>query len=319
MFKVETLYLTKGVELEDSNRNESFSFFAEKVLFYKESKAKSTFAQARYILLDAKVGLIPHFGSMPITEITDDDMEGFLSKVKSMGLTVYDHKKYLKSVFKRARKMRVQLPALDLNVFDAAKGRGKVFTRNELARLLRACRVPKDADISRANRQKLKEYGQQIRLGYTSGCRRGECCGMRWEFIDLKTGWVYLPPWFQKTKSTVDRAFMLQRGMLRILNTRYLRRKPGATHVWPGNNAGGAYPNHRGFQRLLKRAGIDGPARFHDLRYTNATNLLRSKKLISPQHAMKLLGMSPDILKRYTVIQEDVARYAANEALREAI
>ena len=200
-----------------------FKYFAEKVLFYKAKKAKSTYAQAQYILNDQKAGLIPHFGERSILEITEDDLDEFLETVKSQGLTIYDHKKYLKAIFKRARKMRVQVPQLDLSVHDAAKGRGKVFTRSELARMLWACRVPKDSDISQQNRLRLQDYALQIRLAYTSGCRRGECRGMQWDFIDFKTGWVYLPPWFQKTKTTVDRAFMLQHGMLRIFKTRYRR------------------------------------------------------------------------------------------------
>lgn len=273
-----------------------FGHYADEYLSLKKSKARNSYLQAKFIL---EIHLLPHFGEFKVRDISELQIEKYLAN-KSLTHKVYDHIKHLKAVLKLARKCGEDIKSFDIRCPDQKFGRGKVYKRSELAKLI----------YHSKNNRPLR---LQIRMAYTSGMRRSEICHLKWDMIDLESGWVYLPAWFLKTRGTLDRAFPLNNAVLRILRASR-RKNPDHTFVFQMANGSCLIRNCASWQRLRIRSGVDG--RFHDLRHTAATNMLRAG--CAEYAVCKLLGMTKEVLERYAHVQEDVARFAVNESIRLA-
>jgi integrase len=128
-------------------------------------------------------------------------------------------------------------------------------------------------------------------LMLTTGMRRGECLGLRWEDIDLGTGRVQVVqslgitvdgPVLQAPKTGKGRSITLDQNTVAVLKDHRLRQLeeriaggPGYEDsglVFTGDNGGPLRPDNfsRAFQKLVK--GTDLPRiRLQDLRHTYAS------------------------------------------------
>lgn len=281
-----------------NKRNNTFEFYASAYLELKKSKTKNTHDQAYFIL---KNHLLPYFGNSKIHLITEYEVLKYLS-IKTKKRKVYDHIKHLKGVLKLARLMGAGNSEFTIKCPDQKASRGKVFKRKELAKLLWECR-------DKAWGRRKRPLALQIRMAYSTGMRRGEILGFKYEYLNSK-GWVYLPANTLKTKQTTDRAFPLPKSLVRIIRARK-RRNPSALYLF--QNAQGIRPtsNNPQWSRLRKKAHIKG--RFHDLRHTHATWLLQ---ILPAKFVVKLLGMSEEVLNRYVHVPEELAQNAINRVTR---
>lgn len=149
-------------------------------------------------------------------------------------------------------------------------------------------------------------------LALTTGMRRGELLALQWKDIDWKGGSLqvrrsvnrYVGQGFKvsepKTKQS-RRKIALPVFVLEVLKehrTRQLEERLQAGPTWEDHslvfsNAYGNYlnPSHLGidFHKLLKKAKLP-MVRFHDLRHTAASLLLKMK--VSPKMVQELLGHS---------------------------
>ncbi len=150
-------------------------------------------------------------------------------------------------------------------------------------------------------------------LALTTGMRRGELLALHWDDIDLETGYVQVRQTVQhmkggvytftapKTPRSRRKIALSQRAIaaLRKHRTQQLehRREVGAAWhdeglVFPTAEGRARRGNHileREFAPILKRVGLP-PLRFHDLRHTAATLLLRQG--IHPKIVAEMLGHS---------------------------
>jgi integrase len=145
-------------------------------------------------------------------------------------------------------------------------------------------------------------------VAVTTGMRRGELQGLKWEDLDLeagtlqvrrtlsepKGGWIFEAP-----KSGKGRSIRLTRramSALREHRKRQLEERMGKAGLW--SDHGLVFPSaigtpisggnlNRSFKVLLKRADLPA-VRFHDLRHTCATLLLRQG--VNPKFVQELLG-----------------------------
>jgi len=145
-------------------------------------------------------------------------------------------------------------------------------------------------------------------VAVTTGMRRGELQGLKWEDLDLeagalqvrrtlsepKGGWIFEAP-----KSGKGRSIRLTRkaiSALREHRKRQLEERMQKAGLW--SDHGLVFPStigtptsggnlNRAFKALLKRAGLPA-VRFHDLRHTCATLLLRQG--VNPKFVQELLG-----------------------------
>ncbi len=146
-------------------------------------------------------------------------------------------------------------------------------------------------------------------LAVTAGLREGELLGLKWEDLDLETGMLQVRRSlsearsgriFEAPKSGKGRSIRLtQRALsaLRKHRKRQLEERMKLAGLWQehglvfpsqvGTPIGGRNLN-RSFKRHLDRAGLPRSFRFHDLRHTCATLLL--KQGVNPKFVQELLG-----------------------------
>lgn len=146
-------------------------------------------------------------------------------------------------------------------------------------------------------------------VAVTAGLRRGELQGLKWADIDLdagtlqvrrtlsepKGGYIFEPP-----KSGKGRNVRLTRKAAAALKShrrRQLEERMQKAGLWEEH--GLVFPSSvgtplsggrlaRAFKDCLKRAGLPHSTRFHDLRHTCATLLLRQG--VNPKYVQELLG-----------------------------
>lgn len=148
------------------------------------------------------------------------------------------------------------------------------------------------------------------RLAISTGMRQGELLALKWEDVELDRGLVRIRHTLTrekghfylgepKTKGS-RRTVRLTQDVISSLNDHYrqqLEQKMKNRTSWEehdfvfttqtGNLLNPTNLRNRSFRPLLEKAGLP-PIRFHDLRHTTATLLLKQE--VPPKHVSALLG-----------------------------
>jgi integrase len=207
---------------------------------------------------------------------------------------------------------------------------------------------PSREEIRPLNREQVRalfEAAREDRLealyvvAVTAGLRRGELQGLKWEDLDLEAGTLQVQRTlsepkggyvFEAPKSGKGRNVRLTRkamAALREHRKRQLEERMQKAGLW--REQGLVFPSavgtplwggnlNRAFKTLLKRAGLPHSFRFHDLRHTCATLLLRQG--VNPKFVQELLGHR-DVsltLNTYSHVLPDMGGVAAS-AMDEAL
>ena len=145
-------------------------------------------------------------------------------------------------------------------------------------------------------------------VAVTAGLRRGELQGLKWEDVDLEAGMLQVRRTlsepkggyiFEAPKSGKGRNIRLTRRAVESLKghrKRQLEERMERAGLW--DEQGLVFPSevgtprlggnlHRSFKAALSRAGLP-EIRFHDMRHTCATLLLRQG--VNPKYVQELLG-----------------------------
>ena len=176
-------------------------------------------------------------------------------------------------------------------------------------------------------------------VAVTAGLRKGELLGLRWEDVDLERGMLQVRRVlsearsgriFEAPKSGKGRQIRLTQGTAKALRAhrkRQLEERMEKAGLW--QEEGLVFPSEVGtplsarnlqrhFKSVLKRAGLPGTTRFHDLRHTCATLLLRQG--VHVKYVQELLGHA-DValtLNVYSHVLPDMGDAAAS-AMEEAL
>jgi integrase len=146
-------------------------------------------------------------------------------------------------------------------------------------------------------------------VAVTAGLRQGELLGLRWEDMDLEAGKLQVRRTFSEARS--GRIFEAPKGgkgrwirltrkateVLRAHRRAQLEERMRLAGLW--QDQGLVFPSQVGtplsarnlqrhFKSLLERASLPKSFRFHDLRHTCATLLLRQG--VNPKFVQELLG-----------------------------
>lgn len=150
-----------------------------------------------------------------------------------------------------------------------------------------------------------------LRLLLSTGMRRGEAMGAKWEQVDLEKRTFYLP----RTKGGQARTVLLNDAALAIL--RDLKTVAGNPHVFPGSRPGMPITEPKfAHERACKKAGIQD-FRIHDLRHTFAS--LAVSKGVSLYTVQTLLGhQSANQTQKYSHVH-DVSLRAGSNVVADAI
>ncbi len=231
----------------------------------------------------------PHIGNRPLSALTTQEIQKFYNTIKKNG-RVKSNKKYgTELADSMVRKVHLMLhEALDM----AVKQRLLVSNPTNGTALPKNNYAPKQI----LNDEQLDKFMNQIRQDkkwhdffyteITTGLRKGEICGLRWEDFDENHGTLKIQRSIGKTINGVMligetktetglRELLLPPSTAELLR----QRKANSCSEW-------IFPNLRDIEKpmnpqcayqhlktLLKKAGL--PAiRFHDLRHTFATHAI---------------------------------------------
>ena len=180
-------------------------------------------------------------------------------------------------------------PLRRLSKLREPPGRSRFLSADERTRLLRACRQSPNQDL----------YTTVV-LAISTGARRMEVMGLRWQDVDLKRGLITL----HLTKNGTRRAIPLQGHALKLLKARYRHHDDHRDDL--GDN-GLLFPGRRNpkkpanlrvsWENALAAAGVEN-FRWHDLRHTAASYLaMHGATLVE---ISEILGhRSLEMVKRY--------------------
>jgi integrase len=177
---------------------------------------------------------------------------------------------------------------------------------------------PRKEEIWPLDREQVRSLFEAVRgdrlealyvLAVTAGLRRGELQGLKWEDVDLEAGTLQVRRTlsepkggyiFEAPKSGKGRQIRLTQRATEALarhRKRQLEERMKRGGLWQehglvfsstvGTPISGGNLN-RAFKTTLKRAGLPKSTRFHDLRHTCATLLLRQG--VNPKFVQELLG-----------------------------
>ena len=177
---------------------------------------------------------------------------------------------------------------------------------------------PRGVEIRPLNREQVRVLfeaasGDRLEALYivavTAGLRRGELQGLKWDDLDLEAGMLQVRRTcsepkgghiFEAPKSGKGRNIRLTQSAvvaLRMHRKRQLEERIYKADLW--QEQGLVFPStvgtplwggnlNRAFKATLQRAGLPKSTRFHDLRHTCATLLL--KQGVNPKFVQELLG-----------------------------
>jgi integrase len=147
--------------------------------------------------------------------------------------------------------------------------RTRFLSKDELQRLLAACRESKSPDLYLA-----------VLLAITTGARQGELLGLRWRDMDLDRGLLHLRVDNETTTKGGVRSLPIAAQLLPLfkdrlaelaLDTSKEEARIPSSLVFPGRvSANTPIYLRRSFENALKRAGIED-FRWHDLRHSAAS------------------------------------------------
>ncbi len=221
--------------------------------------------------------------SMPIIEITQHDVQVWLSKlrgtrvVKLSPQTKQNALSLLRQCFEGARERGAPLYGMPNPATDVTIGKRERARTTERWSWLRANEVAKVIDCP--------DVPLRARLWYTvaifSGLRAGELCGLRWEDVDFERGIIHVRYSREEAPKNGEprEVPMLRPAKSALRRWRAIcNLSPMRSHrdlVWPAPHGGchddgydGGWSEHREIIGLKRRTT------FHDLRHTCASHLL---------------------------------------------
>ena len=141
---------------------------------------------------------------------------------------------------------------------------------------------------------------------YNTGMRRGEILNLKWNRVNLFKKRIDLTPKDTKTEEPRVIYFSSNNELKKVFIEAIKDRNPEQNHVFVKPD-GEPVPKWY-MERLFKKACLDagvGPYRFHDLRHTFNTNMLKAG--VSTNVIMKLTGHKTDAMfTRYTHLDEEL-------------
>jgi len=182
-----------------------------------------------------------------------------------------------------------------------------------------------------------------VMLAVTTGLRRGEILGLRWEDIDFQSATLAVRQSIEQTREglrfkqpkTVKGRRVVALPSLAIEALKQHRAKQAATRL----ALGGGYSDNdlvcaredgtpwppdalsTAFVGLVRKAGVP-VVRFHDLRHTHATQLLRQgvhPKIVSERLGHSTVGITLDVYSHVLPGMQEEAAMRTDVALRKAL
>lgn len=228
------------------------------------------------------------WGKILIDRINDTNWNAWLDKFKGRKerTTFNDYAVYMNMLIRYAYNQKYITHVIKLPFDDEIKESGRVYTEKELTALSAAMN---------------DECRDQFILSYYCAMRLREVLYLTWDRVDLKTGLITLGKDDVKTgsKTGKGRSFICGELALIRLRKRFENRVKGAVYVFPSptDPKRPIEDNKTAWRAAKRRAGINGKARWHDLRHTAITNMLMVHKQL-PIYVSRYAGVSLRTIER---------------------
>ena len=270
--------------------------------------------------------IIPSIGKIPLSKLTQNDLQQFYAKLKRTGRKVNVELKgtgvsdrmvrschaLCRSSLEKAVEegLITRNPSIGCKLPPKKNGEMKVLTQTEIVRLL--------------NQAYDEGYYEMFLLELTTGMRRGEILGLKWRDLNLETGELNIKRQLTtkgisvpKTKSSI-RTILLPPDMLDLL--REMKKTAKYDWIFPSPVKEGEPRNPtaitKRFRIMLERAHCKH-VRFHDLRHTFATMALENGMDVKTLSAMIGHVSSETTLNIYSHVTDTMRAQAAVKIDRE--
>jgi len=265
-----------------------FGVLAEEVRRLKAIKAEETQKAANRQIKR----LVQNFGCRPVSEISELAWVEYVEReLQKRERKFYDDRKYMRMIllYSQRKKLISEVPPLPIPDVDDPAGRE--ILPDELRRLEDCAGMT---------------LRFQIRIGWKMGLRLREMMRLRWDQFSWEDGGsIFLRA--KRVKTRRGREVSIPTDLLPFFKAR--KDLAESEFVFPNRNGTGPQDHNRtAWRRCKAKAGVK--ARWHDLRHTCATVMLRRDV---PEYVVRLvLGMSERVLKRiYLHLRRDDLRRAA--------
>jgi len=189
-------------------------------------------------------------------------------------------------------------PVSDIDAPPVSPGRIRWLETDERERLLAACDKSGNPDL-----------GLIVRIALASGARQAEITHLRWRMVDLSRECAFLP-----TSKTGEPRVMALPGPIRDeLRKRAKVRQLGSDLVFPSPEDPNRPRNIWQAWDVARKAAKLPDFRFHDLRHTAATGMLRAG--VDSRVVATVLGhRSLNMMRRYAHVAPELVVDAVRKA-----
>jgi len=269
--------------------------------------------------------LIPNLGRKKLEKLTPVEIQSYLNiKIKEGELsntTILYHYKVLKQSLNQAIKWQL-LNYNPCNAVDPpkkSKKEMKVLDEFEIELLL--------------DHVKKEKIYLPVLLALTTGMRRGEICGLKWSDVDFINNVIYVSKALQMIEGTLtlvepktqksNRSVAVPENVMEVLKAerkKQIEYRMILGETYKNNNFVCSWDDGRPinpdyisktFPKIRRKLGLE--VRFHDLRHTHATMLL--KQNIHPKVVQERLGHSSIgiTMDTYSHVSPDMQKEAAKK------
>jgi integrase len=306
---------------------------------YKKPQLKRSTYENYETMIEAH--LRPGLGNIPLAKLQSHMLQSFYNEKLESGRR--DGKgglssrmvRYLHAIVRQALEQAVKEGLLARNVADATS---PPVTRNRQMRPLTEDELVRFFEVAKEDR-----LFPAFVLCATTGLRRGELCGLKWDSIDLDEGTLIVRRQLLTLKGgpSLEDSAKSRRGMRRITLTddaiqelRALRKRQAEEKLLLGEayqktnlvfcNADGTKISPpqvtRRFQRILEEAGLP-KVRLHDLRHTHASLLLARgthPKVVQERLGHSSITITLDLYSHMTPGLDEAAAASLNGLLKRS-
>lgn len=284
-----------------------FVLYAQKILDQKKRGLElRKFRKKTYVGAELHIRKLKEFfADRKLEDIGDEAWMDYCAwrRGRNPDCRLFDDRKHLNTILYSAYREGLIDRRPKLSVMDEKRAAGR-----ELA----------DDEVGRIYQHAGPNLTLQINICLLMGLRNGEMLSLRWDRIDWKERTIRLRP--EDTKTKRGRVVPIHSMVYDTLRARYNQSKspfvfPGMDPIKIGHEPAVRYDKHQvtnamPWRRCRRRARVK--ARWHDLRYTCASRMLRRGN--SPHVVARVLGMGIQLLLGlYAQVSLDDSRRAVEE------
>jgi integrase len=268
----------------------------------------------------ARMHVQPKLGAARLQNLTSVRLSKAYAEWRATGLsgqTVIHHHRLIHRVLAQAHRegrVRQNVAALATKP-QSAHREMRCLTADEIARIVTAARDTR--------------LGPLIALALSTGARRGELLGAKWDDLDLRRGTLSIRRSLEQTKAGVrekapksgkSRVVALTAGAIETLREHRIATGRIGGYIFAGTDGGTWTPSlvTDGFGDLCRKVKVVG-ASFHTLRHTCASTLLSQgvhPKIVQEMLGHSTIGITMDLYSHsMPTLQADAARLL-DDALR---